>query len=217
MNKRYFIKSIFAGALLCGLQSPSVALADDGNNIVVVKIFSFSCPVCKASETQDSFIEQSVKLKGGKFVRAPLPSMENDMGDKDKYYYASRRMGDNIAVKVHQSLYKASQELNISMPDMTSVYVWLQQDLGDELGPKNLNALAQYAQDNITNAAYTRAVNLAKAAGVDAIPAYIILKNNQLVTTIDAEMYPQGLSSLREAVISKVGSLSNSKESSNTK
>ena len=163
---------------------------------------SFACPVCYASESQDRAIESAAMTAGGRFVRAPLPSVEGDRGDKDRVYYASRELSPRLTEQVKASLYKAYQEMRISLPDLMSTYTWLEQDLGVDAA--TLTNLFQRAQQPTAAGAYNRAVYLAQQAGVDAIPAYIVLVDSEVYASLDPSMFGGGLSAMREAVIAKI-------------
>ena len=195
MNRRTLL---LASGLL-----PLGALAQQGPRVDVVKVMSFSCPACYAAEAQDRAIEAVVAQGNGRFVRAPLPSLEGDTGDKDRVYYAARDISPRMTEDVKVSLYKAFHEMRISLNDLMSTYNWLEQDLA-HVDTTVLRNLVQRAQEPAAAAAFKRAVTLAKQAGVDRVPSYIVLVDSEVVATLDPSLFPQGLAALREAVIARV-------------
>ena len=199
MKRRALLTS---AALLAMAIGPAAVQAQSNKPLDVVKVMSFSCPVCFASEAQDQFIEQTVKAAGGRFVRAPLPSVEGDMGAKDRVYYASREFSPQLTDKVRASLYKGAQEMGVPLDNITAVYTWLQQDL--DIDVNTLNSLIQRSQQSDAEGALRRAVYLARSAGVDRIPAYLLLRDSQVIAALDPTSVPGGLAGLREAVIQRI-------------
>lgn len=184
------------------------AHADSSRNIVdVVKIMSFSCGFCLAAEAHDPAIENAVKTAGGKFVRAPVPVLEEDTGAREMLYYASREMGPEFANRVKVSLYKGAQDAEVSLYNFMQVYAWVTQDLSaDE--PK-FQELFKRAQSKEGKDALARAARLASAAGVSSLPSYVIMVNGSIKAVLDnSSEAGSSMANLRNNVISKIESLS---------
>lgn len=208
MIKRNFIISAIAWAVL-GLGSAN-AQKINVEPVDVVKILSFSCAVCYASESQDPVIKQAVEDLGGKYIKAPVVSVMEDSGAMAKTYYASRKFAPGIAAKVNDSFFKATQVMGIQANDMSQAYAWLQQDLFSVLDEKTLNSLMAAADGPEANASFSRALVIAKTAGVNSIPAYVFMRNGRFVASIDPAIAPGGPSVLREAVLKKLVELNTS-------
>lgn len=173
----------------------------------VVKILSFSCSVCYSTEGTDLIIAKKVASYGGKYVKAPITSLQTDDGSMAKTYYAARKFPGNLASKVNDSFFKASQVMGLQLLDSPQVFAWLQQDLYQDLDEKSLNALMTSAGSAEATASFVRALHIAKAAGVNAIPSYVIMKDGEVVTSVDPSVAPGGPSALRDALFKKLEEL----------
>lgn len=177
----------------------------------VVKILSFSCPVCHASEAQDVAIRAEVERRGGRFVPAPVPTVAAETGAKERVYYASRDISQPLSQRIKESLYRASQELQIVLPDFNATHVWLQSDLS-AADQQHLPRLFQMAQEPASLAALRRAVNLVQLAGVESVPCYIVMEAGTVVRALDPTHVREGsLTALRQAVIDALSSDSSTK------
>jgi hypothetical protein len=167
----------------------------------VVKILSFSCPASYASQGQDVVIRAEVVRHGGRFVFAPVPTVEGEDGAKERVFYASRGISEEFSVRIAASLYRASQEMRIMLPDLNAVHVWLQRDL-DEASQRHLPRLTQLAQEAEATAALRRAFNLVRLAGVESVPSYIILEAGVVIRAIDLSHTRDGsVTALRQLVL----------------
>jgi hypothetical protein len=188
--------------------SPGAAAAQAAApRVDVVKIMSFSCPVCRSAEAQDKPIAQTVSSYGGKFIWAPLPTGESLSGAKETVYYASREIPGAMSEAVKQSLYKGVQDMAVPLDDLLQVYVWFQQDMPD--GEAKFKPVFDIAQKASARQALGRAAKLATEAGVQSLPAYILLVDNQVAGVLDPTNVSGGsLTALREAVIARIHKLS---------
>lgn len=192
---RFKIKLMF----LVAISGSSFAQAAD-----VVKILNFSCPVCRASENLDESITQVLAEHGGKFVAAPVPSDETS-GSKERAYYASRLQGDAVANVVKRSLFKGSQDLQYPLDDLAQTVAWLEDDLTNGTVKVNFSQLAQDSASEEASQALYRAARVAVRAGAQALPTYVVLKNNQIVGSFDPQSVgTNSLIALRDAVIKAV-------------
>lgn len=169
----------------------------------VVKILSFSCAVCYASEAQDIAIASAVKAKGGKFIPAPVPAASSDTGDKEKFYYAAKNISPELGEKVKKAIYKGIQDIGVPLTSVSETYTWIQQEGG--IPDSTLYSIAEDAYKQEATSSFTKAIGLAVNAGVTNLPAYIVLVNGKIVATIDPTNVPgNSLSNVRDAVISKI-------------
>lgn len=155
---------------------------------------------------QDTVIEQQTTERGGRFVRAPVPTVEGEGRFKELVYYASRDSSARFAETVKNSIYKGVQDQGISFSDLLQVYVWLQSDIPNN--DSQLQALFSGAQAAPAQAALARAARLATRAGVQSLPAYLIMVDGQVSSIVDATSVPGGsLITVREEVLSRVNKL----------
>ncbi len=185
------------------------AWAQSTSRVDVVKVMSFSCSVCLASEAHDRLIAAAVRAAGaGRFVSAPIPSREEDTGVRERMYYSARDLEAGFGDAVKTSLYKGVQDRGLELTDFLQVYSWLQQDLPAYDG--QMDALLKAAQGQTSAQSVGRAVKLALNAGVQNFPTYIILVNGQVQTALDPSSKNNNLTALRDDVIARVEALSKS-------
>lgn len=199
--RRYVVAVLAAAAL------PAWAQVDP--RVDVVKVMSFSCGVCLASEPNDRLISAAVRAAGtGRFVAAPIPSREEDTGVRERMYYSARDLDAGFGDAVKASLYKGVQDRGLELTDFLQVYSWLQQDLPAYDG--QMDALLKAAQGQTSVQSVGRAVKLALSAGVQNFPTYVILVNGQVQTALDPSSKNNNLSALRDEVIARVEALTKS-------
>jgi hypothetical protein len=199
MKRRQFIAGLVLVAASFG------ALAED-KSVVVVKVINFSCPICRASENQDSPISSAAFATAGQFVYAPIPSEEGEYA-REKVYYAVRKQGRLAEQRVRESLYRGAQDMNMPFMDVTQVIEWLKDDVTDA----NIDwvRLAADAQGPDAMFSLQKAAQLTRRAGAQALPSYILVQNNAPVATLDTSSAGKGSSllNLREEVIKRIGQL----------
>ena len=189
---------IAAGVVATGLTSTAQATPVD-----VVKIINFSCSVCRASETLDNSIRQTVAATGGHFVPAPMPPDESTA--RERVYYAARDMGgpDSEPI-IRASLFKGAQDMQMSLTDVPQTVAWLQDDIGSRVN-LNWSQLQEAANGSAAQASLGKAARLVVSSGAQALPTYILLKQGAIVGTLDPDSIPnKSLLNLREAVVTAV-------------
>lgn len=171
----------------------------------VVKVMSFSCPICREAESQDPLIAKAVQAQGGKFEWAPVPTDKNDVeGAPEKVYYASRAFGPVFSAEVKASIYKAVQDLSVPMYNFPQVYAWLSQDLPAQDYP-TLQKLEKATSEGAGVHALSRAATLAINAGVSHTPGYVILRKGRIVRLDDPTVVRGGsLLLLRQLIVQQI-------------
>lgn len=170
---RQLVRALAAGCLAFA------ALAAHAEPVSVVKVLSFGCPVCRASETLDSDIAAAVRRGGGKFAYAAMPLDPNNLS-RELGYYAARDLGAEEAAR--NSLYKGSQDYGLTFADPVQVVVWLQDDAGID-GAR----LGAAIGGDAARQALGRAVRLAAKAGVQKLPAYLLLRDGAVASALSAD------------------------------
>jgi hypothetical protein len=205
MNRRSLLH---LGAFSAGVLTAPAAFAQPArpDTVDVVKILSFSCNLCRASEAQDPLIERIVRARRGKFVRAPIGASADSAGYRERTYYASRDMDEEFSERIKMSLYKGTQDALVSLEAYVQVYYWLLQDMPEE--ELRLNKLIELAQQPQAAAALQRAVSLTISAGVEKVPTYVFLSRGYVVATLDTSTTgTTSMAGLREAVLEKLQTL----------
>ncbi len=210
------LRRAFLVTTLLGLASvSSFVQAQQGaaapSPVDVVKIMSFSCSVCLAAEAQDKPIAAAVRAQGGRFVWAPVPTHPEDkVGARERTYYAARDLNAQLGEAVKTSLYKGSQEQNLPLFDQIQVSSWVLRDLSEH--EALLPTLFEKARSQDSAQALGRAIRLAMGAGVQDLPAYLLIQDGKVVANFDPR-HPQatGLTALRELVLAKVAELNKTK------
>lgn len=200
MQRRRLFKAGLA--VLFSTLLPAVAQAQSPR-VDVVKVMSFSCPVCRASEAHDPAIARALQELGGRLVSAPVPTgSERETGVRERVYYASRDKGPTVEGSIKSALYKGAQDMAVPLDDYLQVYTWLQQT--QPAMEADINAIVHAAQQPAAGSALARAVRLANNAGVTSLPAYVLLADNQIVTLLDpTSVSGNSLMALRDEVISR--------------
>lgn len=193
---RLFARIVTAGALALS------AVAAQAEPVSVVKVLSFGCPVCRASEAMDPDIAKAVRSYGGKFVYAAMPLEPGNL-NRELAYYAARDLGAEEAARA--SLYKGSQDYGLTFSDPVQAVVWLQDDAGID-GAR----LGAAVTGDDARQALGRAVRLAAKAGVQKLPAYLLLRDGEVLAVLSAEG-TSSLFALKKKVVEEI-STHNSQE-----
>ena len=192
-----------------GVPAP-VAAAPPRVAVDTVKIMSFACSFCLASETHDRIISDAVLRTGGRFVRAPIPVGDNASGWRERAYYAARDMDAEFGEVVKQSLYRGLQESEVALDNVTQLYHWFLQDI-----PKHehrFNKLFEQTQAAKSEAAMIRAIQLTKNVGASQLPTYVLLVGGTVRATLDTtNSKGTSLAALRDDVIDRLEKLTNPK------
>lgn len=208
ITRRKLLISAVSSLILGSACAPLAASANTSNAVDVVKIMSFACPVCRASEAQDHLIERAATATGGRFIRGPVPSLLTETGEKEQVYYASRNISKEFSERLVDLFYKGQQDLSIPLDNITQVYVYLQQQL-ENMDDFQLNALFSAAQQPEAKTALTRAASLAYRMGVEDVPSYILVVAGQpAIVHAPNTIGSSSLSALREEVIKSIATLS---------
>lgn len=170
--------------------------------VSVVKIINFSCPYCRASESMDDPIRKAAEATGGKMVYATLPADESSDGSREKVYYAARSLMPDKEPAIRQSLYKGAQDLGYPLATAEQTIEWLSTDLVSLKYDWTLVASA--VRGSVAQEAYARAVRLTLKSGAQVLPSYVVVKDGELVRTLDVESTGGSYSALREAVLSAI-------------
>ena len=191
---------VFSGLVLSALAWPGLARAAQAAEppVSVVKLISFDCPVCLASESLDEPLRQATRAGGGQFVIAPLPRVSSNA--RERFYYAVRDLQPDLEARARASLFRGAQELGYPLSDDTETLDWLRQDLGEEAADWiriTTAASAATATDPIT-----RSLRLVVKSGAQLTPTYILIRNGAVLASFDTSLVPGGsLSALRDAVL----------------
>jgi len=205
MNRRDVLHfaTLSAGALVAPAAFSQSARPEP---VDVVKVMSFACNFCRASEAQDPLIERAVRFRRGRFIRAPIGASAGSAGYREQVYYASRDMDEEFSERIKMSLYKGTQEALVALEAYVQVYYWLLQDMPKE--ELRLNKLIELAQQPPAAAALQRAVSLTISAGVERLPTYVFLSRGNVVATLDTSTTgTTSMAGLREAVLEKLQTL----------
>jgi predicted DsbA family dithiol-disulfide isomerase len=185
-------------ALLSTLLQPARAAVD------VVEFINFSCPYCLAMEPQVQDLRREVESRGGKFVVAPLPA-KDQASAAASIYYAARAYGVDQADQVKRSLFKGAQDAGQPFEDASQVLVWLIQDLGE--AKLNYEYLAEAAESEASKESVARAWRLAYRAGVDTLPAFVLVKDGEPVAIFSREDNSFKPLNIKKEIVNKLNEL----------
>jgi hypothetical protein len=179
--------ALFLGTVWAGpARTPSRPVSP----IVVVKIISFDCSVCYASENLDQPIRQAILDKGGRFLVAPLPRVETQV--RERFYYTLR--------DTYPDLFKGTQDLNYPLTEISDTMDWLSQDVNDSRIDWDKIAVAVQAPE--AGEPIKRAIALAYKAGAQLTPTYVLVRDGNVISTFDINSASNpSLSALRQAVL----------------
>ena len=190
----------FLGLVLLSLPFTSGAwaqAAQPSDPVNVVKLVSFDCPVCRASELIDGPIKAQVTSGGGQFDFAPLPRGKNEA--REDFYYAMRSLSPDTEQQVRTLLFSGSQDYGYPLMTAAETLDWLKSNL---TSPSiNWNPILTAVNNGTAHAAVLRAVGIAIQAGVTVVPTYILIRGNHILDTLDPNSVGGQLSSLRDAVL----------------
>lgn len=174
--------------------------------VSVVKVINFSCQFCKSSESMDPPIRAAVELAGGRMVYAAMPADESSDGSRERFYYAARAKWPALEPRVREALYRGAQDLGYPLATASQTAEWLSTDLV-ELNRDWLSLVPMSAAGE-ADEAFTRALRLAVQAGVQVLPAYVLVRDGQILQTLDVDSAGGAYSALRQAVIDAVNKAS---------
>lgn len=205
MNRRLFLQGLLLSAL------PSLSHAQDSSGAVshavyVVKFISFSCNYCRASEQGDTLVEQAVQATGGTLSVAPVDTMENPTYIRERFFYASRKQGDDVARRVRAAMFTATQDHGLTFTSLDSLNTWLAVNAADWMDDSLRKTIIQEAGLDETANAIGRALRLAKSAGVDVLPSYVVLQDGGVKAVFDRQGYPS-LHDLRDKISRRVSEM----------
>ena len=174
--------------------------------VYVVKYVSFSCNFCRAAEQGDTLVEQAVRGSGGEVSVAPVDTMENPSYIRERLYYASRKHGAEIAQRVRAAMFSATQDHGLTFTSMESLNTWLAVNAADWMDDTLRKALIQEAGLDETTGAIGRALRLARSAGVDVLPSYVIVQDGDVKAVFDRQGYPS-LHDLRDKLARRISEM----------
>lgn len=169
------MRAWLAGLALVAVAA-SAASAGVASPVSIVKVLSFGCPVCRASETHDSDLKLAARLQGGKFAYAAMPPSREEVA-RELAYYAARDLG--YEAQARQSLYKGSQDRGLPLSDPIQASVWLQDDIGIDGSTLTQGITGAKARE-----ALDRALGLAAQGGVQRLPTYLLVRDGVVVATV---------------------------------
>jgi protein-disulfide isomerase len=195
MKLKCAAKLALAAGLLLGSLGAQAAVS-------VVKVINFSCPYCKSTESMDPPIRRAVEAAGGSMVYAAMPADANSDGSRERMYYAAREAYPELEPRIRASLYKGAQDLGYPLASALQSAEWLSTDLADL--NHDWTRVARTADDGEPLRAFQRAIRLAVQAGVQALPAYVVVKDGVVLHTLDVQSGGGNYSALRQAVLDAV-------------
>lgn len=211
MNRRQFLAGLGAGLILPAMPAqaqaptaPAAKLPDAA--IYVVKFISFACNFCRAAENGDSLVQQAVERTGGKISVAPVDTSEGQTYLKERVYFAARALGDEAAARMRKAMFYATQDHGLTFSSLDSINTWLSVNAADWLSDSDRQALLRESAASATDAALGRAIRLAKSAGVDVLPAYVVLQGGEVKAVYDRQGYPS-MNDLRDKLVRRINEL----------
>jgi hypothetical protein len=191
----------FLAALAAVCLAPLIAAAGASAPVNVVKIISFDCGVCLASDSLDGPIQAAVESHGGRFVTAPLPRVETDA--RERLYYALRDVSPRVEFKTREALFKGSQELSYPLAELADTLDFLRQEVGEDA--TDWDRVVTIAQSPSGREPINRAIRLVANSGAQVTPTYVLVREGSVLGTYDVNSVPNtNLSSLREAVLGAI-------------
>lgn len=194
-------------AALMGVGIPGLAKAASGGSpIYVVKYISFSCNFCRNAEQGDTLVEQAVSATGGAISVAPVDTSENPNFTKERLFYASRRLGPDVAKRIRLALYSATQDHGLTFNSLDALDTWLSVNAADWLDDASRKSLILDSTTEDTTASIGRALRLARSAGVDVLPSYVVLQDGNVKAVFDRQGYPS-LHDLRDKLARRISEM----------
>lgn len=170
----------------------------------VVEIANFHCPYCFMMEPFSSKIEQAVEEKGGRFVFAPISVGEQGPWG-DYVYYALRQYGKGTEAAVRKALFKGGVYMQIGYENPHQALSVIEQVL--KTLPDEYDTLLNEVYADSTKASVEKALFLASDAGVNLLPAFILLENNDIVGVYSRESDDFNQQKLVEKVLNHLDKL----------
>lgn len=156
----------------------------------VVEIANFGCPYCYGAERHHDEIARAVEKQGGRFVFAPIAFTSIEEGARERAYYAARSQGKSQEEIVRTALFRLSVDQGMPLESGAQVIEALRQVVPP--GEVDLSQLAGDMNRKDARRALTKAVRLAIQVEVGPLPAYLLIKNGEVIQRIDRDAVPSG-------------------------
>lgn len=199
-----FRRGLVLFTLLSALAPAALAARVD-----VVKIMSFSCSVCAASEAIDATLSDAVSQTGGRYVSAPVPTVEGRTGLLENIYYAGRNIDPRFGVALKRSFYRAVQEKGLTLDTENAILVWLQKDLPDF--EQYFDATFANAKTKAGSASLIKALRIVEQVGAVDTPTYVVLVNGEIKESITVVENKGSIVNTRATLLSKINSYAKEK------
>ncbi len=198
-----FIKHILLGI---GLILSPVTFAGGVSPIDVVKIISFECPHCAASNSFDNTLRREIKPYKGRLVIAPVsPQVETNA--KDRVFYSVKKINEDASFVVKDQIFRAYHEFDLKFEDTFQVEEWVKQELQNttfnNLDWETISKL--YFSDDVTTA-MIKAYQLIVKNDLENLPVYVYLKDGKVIKVVDYSD-DKGIRGLKEDVFNEYAKL----------
>lgn len=193
---KWFKQAALATVLSIAASSALAARVD------VVKIMSFSCSVCAASEAIDPAISAATTSTGGRYVPAPVPTVDGRTGYLEKVYYAGRDINPAFGEALKKSFYKAVQTKGLALDTEQAVLVWLQGDLPSY--EQYFDRLFVGARGEQSSKSLVKTLKIVEQVGAIDTPTYVLLVKGEIRDTITVAENKGSVVATRSVLLNKI-------------
>lgn len=176
-----FLKWVSLTAVLA-LHQHTIAAPPVVRPLHVVKVVSFHCKYSQESSSLDAMIAARAKSQGGKFVLSPISADGSNFNAALVYYAIRPYLGEHEPTVV-DALYKGAIDngLPFESPSQVTSY------LNDMVGFDGFNwpLVDSLAEGDDAKSAASRAVKLTVKSGITMLPAYLIVRDGELIAAFE--------------------------------
>ena len=191
MNRRNFIKSIAASAVGAGLLRGNLASAQDANTLTVVQLVNFMCSNSRQVNVQHERMAAAAKFAEVGFRFAPV-TWDDQSPWPARIYYTIRNLYPEAEPIIRNAMFDGMQTRGMAFETMSQVMAYLVNSQLDveatKLSPQfNLATIASASTSEEIEVSMLRAARLLILSEAQFVPAFIWLKEGEIVKTIAGE------------------------------
>ena len=194
MHRRTFLQTLGIGAISTGVLHTPLAKAQDITPITVVQLGNFMCSNSRQVNIQTERMQDAAQYAKIGFRFAPV-TWEHQSPWPARVYYAARNLYPAAEPIIRDAMFDGMQTRGLAFETMPQVLTYLMNSQLDVEATKrdtqfNLVAIAEAAKHEDIEVSMLRAIRLLMLSEAQILPAFVWLKDGEIVKKLSAEEAP---------------------------
>lgn len=194
-NKTTFIKKTLAGLCLAFCFSTAQA------KTTVVEIVNFACQYCAYMNNMIPDIESKLAERNIDLVVAPIFTEENIEPYIAYTYYAIRKRNPELLQAVRVYLFKGASQDGILFQSVEQTIAYFEQFSPYYADLQFKTDIQSLADTDEVRKSYKKGIYLAIKGGVDELPAFLIIEDNEIKKVIARNSVSKSLAEVKERLL----------------